>query len=343
MRAAYFLGPGSVAWREVPPPALSGPGSALVRPLAVAMCDLDTAMLRGQVPHPPAPFPFGHESVAEVVAVGEAVTAVDVGQRVVVPCQLSCGTCDRCLSGRTGRCRTLGGTPMFGLGALGGDRPGVLADLVEVPFADGALVAAPEGPPLAALPSLSDNLPDAWRTVAGPLEAAPGSDVLVVGGGAISIALYAVAVARALGAGDVHYLDEHPSRRDQARRLGARAHAPGDRLPRTPVTVEAAGTGEGLLLALDRTDLDGICTSVSIHLSPVELPLLAMYSRGVRFVIGRPHVRHLLPELIEVLDAGRLDPLAIATEIAPWDEAPSVLTAPADKVVLVRARQEWAP
>lgn len=57
------------------------------------------------------------------------------------------------------------------------------------------------------------------------------------------------------------------------------------------MTVDASGTTAGILLALARTDIDGVCTSTTIFFEPVEMPLLAMYSNGVRFVTGRPHVR----------------------------------------------------
>ena len=67
------------------------------------------------------------------------------------------------------------------------------------------LVAVPDGVSSAAIASMSDNIPDACRTVAPHLRELPGAEVLVVGGG--SVGLYAVGIARALGAGAVRYLD----------------------------------------------------------------------------------------------------------------------------------------
>lgn len=68
MRQLTFLAPKQIEWQDAPEPALQGPGEALVRPLAVALCDLDRAVIRGRVPVP-GPFPLGHERVAEVIAV----------------------------------------------------------------------------------------------------------------------------------------------------------------------------------------------------------------------------------------------------------------------------------
>ena len=71
-------GPGAVRWDEVPDVQLSGAEAALVRPVAVATCDLDVAVLRGRFPLE-GPYPFGHEGVAEVVEVGAGVRSVAVG------------------------------------------------------------------------------------------------------------------------------------------------------------------------------------------------------------------------------------------------------------------------
>lgn len=336
MDAIYFEAPGRLSRREVDPPTLSRPSAALLRPLAVATCDLDTAMLRGAIPHPPAPFAFGHEAVAEIVDTGDTVQHFQPGQQVVIPFQISCGTCRRCLSGRTGRCTSLPGLPMYGLGALGGDHPGMLADLVEVPYADTMLIEAPTTTPLPALASLSDNIPDAWRTVAPHLQAAPGASVLIVGGGAISIGLYAVAIAHSLGASTIHYLDHDDTRREQARQLGATPLTRDDRPPRSDITVDASGTIDGLHRAIARTELDGVCTSVSPFFEPVELLLPEMYTNGVHLITGRPHARHLLPEIVGAIDRETFDPSTVPTTQVPWDDALDALTEPPDKLVLVR-------
>lgn len=84
MRQLFFLAPGRLEWRDVPEPELEAETDALMRPIAVATCDLDTALLQGTAPFE-GPFPLSHEGVAEVVVVGDAVTDVAVGQRVIVP------------------------------------------------------------------------------------------------------------------------------------------------------------------------------------------------------------------------------------------------------------------
>src|SRR5213078_2630946 len=142
MRALVFAGAGRLEWRDVPAPRIEDDGHALVRPLAVASCDLDAAIVRGQAPFPP-PFVLGHEAVAQVVAIGDGVRTVRPGDTVVVPFQISCGHCPSCVRGNTGNCRQVPRTAMYGIGSLAGDWGGMLADVVRVPFADAMLLPLP--------------------------------------------------------------------------------------------------------------------------------------------------------------------------------------------------------
>ncbi len=130
VRQLMMIGPGELAWTEAKEPDLEGPGEALVRPLAVATCDLDGAIVKGETPMP-GPIALGHECVGEVAAVGSAVEGFAPGDVVVVPFQISCGECGNCRAGLTGNCTTVPARSMFGFGATGGDWGGMLADLIR--------------------------------------------------------------------------------------------------------------------------------------------------------------------------------------------------------------------
>jgi alcohol dehydrogenase len=343
MRALMFEGPGTVGWRDQPDPELreAGPGGALVRPLAAARCDLDAAMVLGGLF--PGPFGVGHECVAQVVAVGQEVSSLVPGQRVLVPFQVSCGDCERCRAGRFAACPTYRAPAgaAFGFGPAGGGHGGAVADLLAVPHAEHLLLAAPDGPSDAALCLLPDNVSDAYRTVAEHLAREPGADVLIVGGVAASIGLYAIACALALGAGRVRYADTDADRCAAAERLGAEVvRHTGDwprRFDRARITVDNTGTPEGLATVLRSTDDYGYCTSVAIHFRPgTEVPLLEMYTRGVTFHVSRADSRRLLPEVLQLVVDGRLDPLAVPTTTVAWDDAERVWLQPATKLVLRR-------
>src|SRR5688500_330975 len=119
MRRMVLVGTSEVRWEDVDEPVLGDGGQAIVRPIAVATCDLDVGVLTGAFPLE-GPYPFGHEAVAEVVAVGADVRSVAVGDRVVVPFQISCGACRPCRAGRTGNCASHPVMSTYGLGAMGG-------------------------------------------------------------------------------------------------------------------------------------------------------------------------------------------------------------------------------
>src|SRR5258708_1979453 len=119
MKQLLLDGPGAVRWEEWPEPELAGPASATVRPVAVATWDLAVPVLGGAY-RLAGPYPFGHEGVAEVVTAGPEVTSVAPGDLVVVPFQISCGSCPPCQRGRTGNCAAHPPLSTYGLGSVGG-------------------------------------------------------------------------------------------------------------------------------------------------------------------------------------------------------------------------------
>lgn len=112
--------------------------------------------------------PVGHETVAPIEAVGSGVSRHQVGDLVLVPFQLSCGSCSACRGSRYGAGSSFRATagPALGFGEAGGGHGGAFADLLRVPFADRMLIAAPAGVPIEALATLPDNVVDAYRAVA---------------------------------------------------------------------------------------------------------------------------------------------------------------------------------
>ena len=341
MRQLTYVEAGVVRWREVPDPVLADPTGALVAPLAVARCDLDLPMAaQGLVP---GPFGVGHETVAEVVEVGSEVTRIRVGERVLVPYQVSCGACAACADHRYGACRTyraaVGGA--FGFGPAGGGHGGGVSDLLLVPAADHLLVPAPDGVAPEVLCTLVDNGVDGYRTVAGQLAAAPGAEVLVVGGAAPSVSLFAVAAAVALGARRVRYIDTDAAQCEAAARIGADAElhqGPWPRsFPRAPVTVEATMDPGGLACTLRSTDDYGFCTSVAIHFAEMtSLPLLHMYTKGITLHVSRADSRRFLPEVLSLVESGRLDPGVVPATVVSWDDAADAWLEPAIKLVATR-------
>jgi threonine dehydrogenase-like Zn-dependent dehydrogenase len=254
-----------------------------------------------------------------------------------VPFQIGCGACACCRSGRTGSCETVPPVSMYGFEPLGGRWGGALADLVRVPYAAHMLVRLPAGLDPATVASVSDNVADGWRAVGPPLAENPGARVLVLGGIG-SVPLYAVACAVAAGAARVDYVDANPDRVKVAAALGAHASLrPSDTRDTYPITVDGSNDPRGLRRAIQSLEPEGICTSVSIYFGgDVPLPLLAMYTRGVRFVTGRVNSRAALPRVLELIAHGGLRPERVTSEIVPWDRAAEALAQPSLKPIVVR-------
>ncbi|MCA0154684.1 alcohol dehydrogenase catalytic domain-containing protein [Tsukamurella sp. M9C] len=336
MRALVASPGGRMRWRDVPAPPPPGPGAAVVRPIAVASCDLDRAMALGSTPFP-LPFHFGHECVAEVVDVGEGVTTVRPGDRVVVPFQISCGACRSCAAGLTANCLRVPPISMYGFGVVGGHWGGALSDLLTVPFADGMLVPLPDGVDPVAAASVADNVVDCYRGVAphlpGLLARDPDADVLILSEIgrrppiSASVALYAGLTALALGARRVHLIDRRAHVRRHAAGLGLLAHEPSAvrSLPPADLVVDSTGDRRGAGLAIRRTAPDGTCVSLSSLSRSSPIPTALMYGRNVRYELGRSHARAHIPAVLELLRTGALRPQDVITHTGPLDRADRIV------------------
>ena len=336
MRQLTFAAPGVVEWREVAAPTLASAAAAIVRPIVLGRCDLDVAFVRGMAPLAPGE-PIGHEMIGEVVDIGDAVVHVRPGQRVIVPAQISCGTCRNCRRGFTGRCQSVPFGAGFGMG-----RPGnngcAAADLVHVPYADAMLVPLPATADPVALIGAADMAADSWRAVAPQLAERPGATVLVMGGLPSVIGLYAAGLAVALGAGRVDYADDDPARLAAAAAYGATPVAlPGDLPIQYEIVVDARGTPDALLQAIRATEPEGLLTSVTIHLGDATpLPMREMYHRGISLRTGRANVRTNIPPLLDCCRAHGFRPDLVATTLYGFDEAPAAWMDDALRTAAVR-------
>jgi alcohol dehydrogenase len=331
-----FVEAGRLEWREAAEPRLEGDGEAIVRPLAVATCDLDRLLVGGLAPVE-GPFPFGHEGVAEVTDVGDAVEGFAPGDLVSVPFQVSCGACATCRRGHTGNCERVERMSMYGL-PMGTNCGGFLSDAVRVPFADAMLVAVPEEIDPASIASLSDNIPDGWRTVGPQLAERPGAPVLICASGA-AIALYATSIALALGAERVDLAGGNSYLRGRAEELGANlldSEFP-KRFGQYPITVDASGDPDGLACAVRSTEPEGICTSIGIYFTETTpMPLLEMFTKGIRFHTGRAHARPAMEPVLDLVRSGAFRPELITGETAQWADAAEAIAGHRSKLVISR-------
>src|SRR5208282_4071104 len=163
------------------------------------------------------------------------------------------------------------------------------------------------------------------------LEQDPNAKVLILGaldqrtpyGG--SVPLYAGMVARALGGREVYLADARPAIRRDAERVGLIALRPSELRRQAPAELVVDLTFDALALAISRTAPDGICSCAGSFHRSVRVPALRMYVRNITLTVGRTHARGLIPDVLELMQQGALQPQRIETVVAPLDDAPGVL------------------
>lgn len=223
MRAATWQGRHDVRVVDVPDPRILTPDDAVVRITTTGLCGSDLHLYEVLGPFMEPGDVLGHEGMGIVEEVGSDVTQVQVGDRVVVPFPVACGTCWMCERGLVTQCETTQvraegtGATLFGYSKLYGSLPGAQAERLRVPFANFGPLVVPEGPPDEHLLLLADVLPTAWQAV--EYAAVPvGGTLLVLGLGPIG--QMCVHVAGYLGI-RVIGVDRVQERLDEARRAGA--------------------------------------------------------------------------------------------------------------------------
>jgi threonine dehydrogenase-like Zn-dependent dehydrogenase len=189
MKALTWHGKRDVRCEEVADPRIEEPTDAVIKVTSTAICgsDLHLYEVLGAFMRPGDV--LGHEPMGVVEAVGADVADLRVGDRVVVPFQISCGHCFMCDEGLTTQCETTQvreqgtGAALFGYSSLYGSVPGGQAQYLRIPHAANTTITVPDGPPDDRFLFLSDVLPTAWQAVA--YAGVPKGSTVVLGLGPI--------------------------------------------------------------------------------------------------------------------------------------------------------------
>ncbi len=359
MRALTYLGPNRVKVRDKADPRIEHPDDVILRVTRAAICGSDLHLYHGLVPDTRVGSTFGHEFTGVVEELGPGVRSLVRGDRVVVPFNISCGTCFYCQRGLYGDCEA--SNPMSGLasGIYGyshttGGYDGGQAEYVRVPFADVGPMKIPDDMTEEDVLLLSDVLPTGYQA-AEMAATAPGATIAVFGCGPVG--LVAARSAWLLGAGRVVALDRVPSRLEFARRW-AGAETIDLRQVKDPVPVlqelnggrgpdacvdavglEAAGSpwqtligrklklapGSSVVLewAIHSVRKGGTISIVGVYGPPANLvPIGAAMNKGLTLRMGQANVKRYMPHLLEHVRAGRLDGKALITHRLPLEHAP---------------------
>ena len=360
MRQLYFVKKGKLEWREVSTPAISGELQAIVRPFAVAKCDLDDVFLfnniasnikigsiLGQIDTKyksifgnimKGPFPFGHECVAEVVEIGNDVKSINIGDVVSVPFQISCGSCLNCSNGLTSVCEQTPPLSMYGFGKhlqFGG----AMSDDIKIPFADAMLLKIPECLDPIHFASLSDNIPDAYRHLK-DIETNPNQNVLIIAGKAKSVGVYALMIAKAMGVAVIDYVDKNRERLELAHKLNANNIFDSFKQinKKYDLVIDTSSTNKGLEHAFMFARNFGTVSSSGIHIRKANISLVEMYAKGVNFKIGLANARADAENILRLLKKTKI-PFELATTIlGDWGNAEEAFLTESTKVIVKREK-----
>jgi threonine dehydrogenase-like Zn-dependent dehydrogenase len=171
MKAVTWHGRRDVRVDTVPDPVIQEPTDAIVRITSSGICGSDLHLYEVLGPFMNEGDILGHEPMGIVEEVGGEVSTLSPGDRIVVPFQISCGTCYMCSQGLPTQCETTQvrehgmGAALFGYTKLYGEVPGGQAQFLRVPLAQSTSIKVPEGPPDDHFVYLSDVLPTAWQAV----------------------------------------------------------------------------------------------------------------------------------------------------------------------------------
>ena len=224
MKALTWHGKRDVRVEEVPDPRIEQPTDAIVRITSTAICGSDLHLYEPLGPFLSVGDVLGHEPMGIVEEVGAEVTHIKPGDRVVVPFNISCGSCWMCSRGLFAQCETTQntktgkGASLFGYTELYGSVPGGQAEYLRVPQAHFGPIKVPDDDqPDERYLFLSDIIPTAWQGVKwADLE--PGNTLAVIGLGPVG--QFAARIGRYLGAERVIGVDSVPERLEMARRHG---------------------------------------------------------------------------------------------------------------------------
>jgi threonine dehydrogenase-like Zn-dependent dehydrogenase len=357
MLAMTYRGPYRVRADQKADPKVEHPNDAIVRVTRSAICGSDLHLYHGLVPDTRVGMTFGHEFTGVVEDVGSSVQNLRVGDHVLVPFNIACGSCYFCSKELYGNCHNsnpeataVGG--IFGYSHTAGGYDGGQAEYVRVPFADIGPLKIPEDVDEEDALMCTDVLPTGYQAAEmGDIK--EGDTVVVFGAGPVGI--LAARCAWLLGAGRVIVVDHVDYRLEFVRKyapcevvnfkevddmvvhlkkitdwLGpdvcidaVGAEAAGSTLQRlTGVRLKMqAGASTALFWAINSVRKGGNVSIVGVY-GPTfnAVPIGNAINKGLTLRMNQASVKRHLPRLMEHIQAGRLDPKAIITHRVPLEE-----------------------
>jgi 2-desacetyl-2-hydroxyethyl bacteriochlorophyllide A dehydrogenase len=297
-----------------------------VRIEATGVCGSDLHIYHGRVKIEPG-FTIGHEYVGTVLAVGDAVQSVQVGDRVLGCFQTACGRCFFCRRGWFHKCDC---SRTFGHGATLGSLQGTQAEQALIPNAELVLRKVPAGMSDEAALFAGDVMGTGYHAV---LHSGlrPGDVAAVLGLGPVG--LCAVQVAKAAGAACVIAIDSVPERLAVAQSFGALPIHLTEQDPRAAareategrgvdVCIDAVGHPSAFDLALRMVRKCGTVQAVGVYAERAEVHMGLLWIKSLHVCAGHANVIAHVDRVLAMMSAGLLDPSPLVTHHMSLEQAP---------------------
>jgi len=328
MKALVYDGPGKKSWIEVPDPVIKNPSDVIVRLDATTICGSDLHILKGDVPAVTPGRILGHEGVGKITAIGSSVVNLKVGDRVLISCIKSCGSCSNCKIGLYSHC--LGDEGVSGIGWIFGHLiDGTQAEYVRVPYAENSLYKLPDSVSDEEAVMLSDIFPTGFEIGVQYGGIKPGDVVAVIGSGPIGLAV--IATSGLYGAARIIAVDLDANRLEMAKEFGA-THSVLSSAPDwkaqimaltdgagVDVAIEAVGIPETFTMATEIVRPGGHVANVGVHGKEIVLHVEKLWIQNIFISMGLVNTSST-PMLLKLVESKKLPAAKMVTHRFNFDQ-----------------------
>jgi len=328
MKALVYDGPGKKSWIEVPDPVIKNPSDVIVRLDATTICGTDLHILKGDVPAVTPGRILGHEGVGKITAIGSSVVNLKVGDRVLISCIKSCGSCSNCKIGLYSHC--LGDEGVSGIGWIFGHLiDGTQAEYVRVPYAENSLYKLPDSVSDEEAVMLSDIFPTGFEIGVQYGGIKPGDVVAVIGSGPIGLAV--IATSGLYGAARIIAVDLDANRLEMAKEFGA-THSVLSSAPDwkaqvmaltdgagVDVAIEAVGIPETFTMATEIVRPGGHVANVGVHGKEIVLHVEKLWIQNIFISMGLVNTSST-PMLLKLVESKKLPAAKMVTHRFNFDQ-----------------------
>ncbi len=316
MKALVYHGPGKFALEEKAKPTIKASTDAIIKIIKTTICGTDLHILKGDLPAVSDGRILGHEGVGIVDQIGANVMNFKVGDKVIISCISSCGSCANCKKGMYSHCEKDGGW------ILGNLIDGTQAEFVRTPYADNSLYLMPAEADEESLVMLSDILPTGFEcgVINGCIK--PGDIVAIIGAGPIGLST--LLTAQFYSPAEIIVVDIDNNRLEMAKSFGATqviSNQDGKAIEKimsatknkgVDVAIEAIGIASSFDICQAIVAPGGHIANIGVHGKPVQLNLDKLWSKNITLTTRLVDTVNI-PMLLKTILAGKVHPKKLIT------------------------------